>query len=162
MDYLTQYYKNLSEQLQQKINILQKQLDEVVITKVVNGKTVSWDPSKKSEIDAEIETGVRSEKNRDVVGDTTYRANKTRKAAQEGGWAANIHPQDSIVARSDAKHREEGGQFDIRGNQIFNPERNAQYDREIESDENRRMRDEAERAKIAKSGQSPVSYGRKQ
>lgn len=28
MDYLTNYYKNLSEQLQQRVNILQKQLDE--------------------------------------------------------------------------------------------------------------------------------------
>jgi hypothetical protein len=57
MNYLTNYYKNLSEQLQEKVNHLQNLLNEVKITKVVNGKTVSWDPSVESEEDAEVRAG---------------------------------------------------------------------------------------------------------
>jgi hypothetical protein len=57
MNYLTNYYKNLSEQLQEQVNYLQNILNEVKITKVVNGKTVSWDPSVESEEDAEIRAG---------------------------------------------------------------------------------------------------------
>jgi len=57
MNYLTNYYRNLSEQLQEQVNYLQNILNEVKITKVVNGKTVSWDPSVESEEDAEIRAG---------------------------------------------------------------------------------------------------------
>ena len=52
MQYLTNYYKNLSEQLQERINILEKYLAEVKVTKVVDGVTVKWDPSKESEKEA--------------------------------------------------------------------------------------------------------------
>jgi hypothetical protein len=52
MQYLTNYYKNLSEQLQERINILEKYLAEVKVTKVVDGVTVKWDPSKESEEEA--------------------------------------------------------------------------------------------------------------
>jgi len=57
MNYLTNYYKNLSEQLQAKVNNLQNLLNEVKITKVVNGKAVTWDPSVESEEDAEVRAG---------------------------------------------------------------------------------------------------------
>jgi len=52
MNYLTNYYKNLSEQLQDKVNILERYLAEVKITKVVDGVTVKWDPNEESETEA--------------------------------------------------------------------------------------------------------------
>ena len=52
MQYLTNYYKNLSEQLQERIIILEKYLAEVKITKVVDGVTVQWDPNEESEEEA--------------------------------------------------------------------------------------------------------------
>ena len=57
MNYLTNYYKNRCETLQEQLNHLQNLLNEVKITKVVNGKTVSWDPDVESEEDAEIRAG---------------------------------------------------------------------------------------------------------
>ena len=53
MDYITRYYKNLSEDLQRRLNILETQLNEVKITKFVNNKAVTWDPSQESEPEPE-------------------------------------------------------------------------------------------------------------
>lgn len=59
MQYLTNYYRNLSEQLQERVNHLEKLLNEVKITKFVGGKAVKYDPSEKSEKQAEIDSGAR-------------------------------------------------------------------------------------------------------
>jgi|LakMenE18May11ns_1017448.scaffolds.fasta_scaffold9849610_2 hypothetical protein len=59
MHYLTNYYKNLSEQLQERVNHLENLLSEVKITKFVGGKAVKYDPSEKSEKQAEIDAGAR-------------------------------------------------------------------------------------------------------
>lgn len=66
MNYLTNYYKNLSEDLQRRLNILEAQLNEVKITKVVNGKVVKYDPSEKSEEQATRESGANAERDQIV------------------------------------------------------------------------------------------------
>jgi hypothetical protein len=66
MDYLTNYYKNLSEDLQRRLNILEAQLNEVKITKIVNGKVVKYDPSEKSEEQATRESGANAERDQIV------------------------------------------------------------------------------------------------
>jgi hypothetical protein len=53
MDYLTQHYKNLSEQLQAKVNHLNNLLSEVVITKVTPVYTRQGTTTKPERIDTE-------------------------------------------------------------------------------------------------------------
>jgi len=53
MDYLTLYYKNLSEQLQDKVNNLNKLLNEVVITKITPVYNRNGTTTKTERIDTE-------------------------------------------------------------------------------------------------------------
>jgi len=153
MHYLTNYYKNLSEQLQRQINTLESQLNEVVITKVVNGKTVSWDPSKMSERDAEVEAGVRSEadRNRD---DIAYRRELSRGGAErraDGPYYAGDDPE----MRRSWKAREQGFKFNLDG---------SIGDQDIDIEDRKREREATEVAKLKAQGrdtsQGP-SRGRK-
>lgn len=61
MNYLTKYYKNLSEQLQERLSILEAQLNEVKITKFVGDKAVKFDPTPtytdEEETQAEVDAG---------------------------------------------------------------------------------------------------------
>lgn len=83
MNYLTNYYKNLAEQLQEKLNILEAQLNEVKITKFTGGQAVKFEPrvGPAGESTAEVKAGVYpGDENNRLSDEGKIRVNKENEA----------------------------------------------------------------------------------
>jgi hypothetical protein len=140
MQYLTNYYKNLSEQLQERINILEKYLAEVKVTKVVDGVTVKWDPSEESESDATeraLKTDPRAPKTLYPLKDGESRVNarldrskeRAAHAAEADRKEREFEMRNRKRAANNFTYNKETGEFE----NDFKKEYGTQYDTESES-----------------------------
>ena len=170
MDYLTKYYKNLSEQLQEKVNILQAQLNEVVVTKIVNGKTVKYDPSKDPSEKAYNEGDIAGEKAAENAAGA-YPSQKARVVKRnpetgEESVAAGSVLSDSARIAHDAKKEEEAKKLrDMKRKSVVTsstvtPEKSETMAREQDMRDFRKSEEERRNRNTEGRMHSP-SYGRK-
>jgi hypothetical protein len=170
MEYLTRYYKNLSEQLQEKVNILQAQLNEVVVTKIVNGKVVKYDPSKDPSEKAYNEGDIAGEKAaEDAAGAYPSQKSKIVKDPETGkevGAGAGSVLSDSSRITHDAKKEEEAKKLrDMKRKSVeisstATPEKTETMAREQDMRDFRKSEEERRNRNTEGRMHSP-SYGRK-
>ena len=135
MNYLTNYYRNLSEQLQERLSILEAQLNEIKITKIVNGKVVKWDPNENSEDQATKESGAYSERDQlvqkiEAEEGSGFKKEYLEAKAQEILNAQQRHNNDRRVAQNTV---ETGGTTRAGGESSFQQNKyNNQSDQDIE------------------------------
>lgn len=123
MNYLTNYYKNLSEQLQERVNHLQNLLNEVVITKIgLDGKAEKIDTSKGEKFkEPGPANGLSAEENKiekeldaeDEARDMSafYHARQTQNIGPEG--TAESRAQAQVKANQEAHKKNAKNQGNV-------------------------------------------------